>query len=120
MINTVCHFEIPADNVEALQEFYGKLFGWTFEKMPGPIDYRVIQTASQEVEGGLMARVHPQQTIVNYVRVESLEVSTQTAADLGAQVVMPKTPVPGHGWFAVLVDPQGNPIGLWEDDTSVA
>jgi len=42
MINTVCHFEIPADNVDALQDFYGKLFGWKFEKMPGPMDYRMI------------------------------------------------------------------------------
>jgi hypothetical protein len=120
MINTVCHFEIPADNVEALQKFYEKLFGWKFEKMPGPMDYRMIQTGSQEVEGGLMARVHPQQTIVNYVRVEAVEASTQTAVDMGAEVVMPRTPVPGYGWFAVLIDPQKNPIGLWQDDTSAA
>lgn len=120
MINTVCHFEIPADNVEALQKFYGELFGWRFEKMPGPVEYHMINTGSEDVCGGLMARVHPQQTIVNYVRVESVDASTQTAVDMGAEVVMPKTPVPGYGWFAVLIDPQKNPIGLWQDDTSAA
>jgi predicted enzyme related to lactoylglutathione lyase len=27
-----------------------------------------------------------------------------------------KAPVPGMGWFAMLVDPQGNPFALWQSD----
>jgi len=30
--------------------------------------------------------------------------------------VMPKTAVPKMGYFAVCLDPEGNPIGLWEMD----
>ena len=41
MINTVCFFELPADEFEPLQDFYNKLFNWTFEKVPG--GFRVLQ-----------------------------------------------------------------------------
>ncbi len=29
-----------------------------------------------------------------------------------------KSPVPGMGWFAMLIDPQGNPFALWQTDSS--
>ena len=28
----------------------------------------------------------------------------------------PRAPVPGMGWFAMLVDPQGNSFAMWERD----
>jgi predicted enzyme related to lactoylglutathione lyase len=36
--NRVVHFEIPANQPEALTRFYGELFGWKFQKasIPGP------------------------------------------------------------------------------------
>jgi predicted enzyme related to lactoylglutathione lyase len=120
MFNTVCHFEIPADDVETLQKFYKGLFGWTFEKAPGPFDYYFIHTGSESLQGGMMARQHPQQGPVNYVLVESVEAAQQSAVNLGATVLLPKSPVPGMGWFAVLMDPHMNPIGLWQDDRSAS
>ena len=41
MGNTLVHFEIPADNVPALQTFYTGLFDWKIEKYPmaGGMDY---------------------------------------------------------------------------------
>ncbi|MBM3302619.1 MAG: VOC family protein, partial [Deltaproteobacteria bacterium] len=51
MFNTVCHFEIPADDVESLQRFYTRLFGWTFEKAPGPFNYYFIHTGSENLDG---------------------------------------------------------------------
>jgi len=29
-----------------------------------------------------------------------------------------KAPVPGHGWFAVCKDTEGNPFHLWQSDSS--
>ena len=65
MFNTLCHFEIPADNVEALQKFYNGVFGWTFEKMPGDMEYFMINTPGESIKGGMMARQHPQHGPVN-------------------------------------------------------
>jgi hypothetical protein len=122
MLNQVVHYEIPADNVEKLQIFYGALFGWQFEAMPGGTEYYVAQPGGDS--GGpavaLMKRQEPDQPPVSYVTVESVDASVEKAVSMDAAVVMPKTPVPGMGWFAVLVDPDRNPIGLWEDDPSAA
>ncbi len=118
MLNTVCHFEIPADNLESLKEFYSGMFGWTFEKMPGPVEYHVIKTGSEELMGGMMQRQDPSHIPMNYIMVESVDDSVKKAQDMGASICVPKTPVPGMGWFAVLVDPQKNPFGLWQADTA--
>ena len=38
------------------------------------------------------------------------------AVALGGQIVMPKTPVPGMGWFLYFKDPEGNILALWQMD----
>ena len=52
MFNVV-HFEIPADDVERAQKFYGELFGWKIEKFAGPcpMDYWPITTGAEK--GGM-------------------------------------------------------------------
>jgi len=45
------HFEIPAENVEKLKKFYGELFGWKIEKMPGGMDYWGILTVPVDEKG---------------------------------------------------------------------
>jgi hypothetical protein len=46
--------------------------------------------------------------------VASIDAAIEKATKLGAQVALPKTPVPGIGAVAAIVDPQGNVCGLWE------
>lgn len=123
----VVHFEIPADDPEKLAAFYTQLFGWRIEKFPmeGGVDYWSIYTVSVDdkqmpkepgaINGGLTKRQMPQQALTNYVQVESVDQYLTKAKLLGANVVVEKTPIPGMGAFAVLVDPQGNQLGIWEN-----
>jgi predicted enzyme related to lactoylglutathione lyase len=115
--NRIVHFEIPADQPEALTAFYGELFGWKFQKlpMPGP-EYWLCDTGSEGpgINGGIMQRKHPQQPWMNYVDVASIDAAIEKATKLGAKVALPKTPVPGVGAYAAIIDPQGNICGLWE------
>ena len=67
-----------------------------------------------------MKRQMPQQTHLNYVMVESVAEYSDNAKKLGGQVVVSKTAIPKMGYFAVCLDPEGNPIGIWEDDKSAA
>jgi predicted enzyme related to lactoylglutathione lyase len=53
---------------------------------------------------------------VNYVGVESVDEYARKAKRLGAEEVMPKTPVKGMGWFAWLRDTEGNVFAIWEVD----
>ena len=50
-----------------------------------------------------------------YVQVESVADSAAKVEELGGKVIMPKTPVPGMGWFAHFSDTEGNVFALWED-----
>jgi predicted enzyme related to lactoylglutathione lyase len=34
-MSRVVHFEIPVENIEASIVFYQKVFGWTFQMLPG-------------------------------------------------------------------------------------
>lgn len=118
MINTVCFFEVPVDDFGEVQKFYTDLFGWTFEKIPGAFRYYKIDMGSDNNKGGMTARQDPEHTPVNYVKVASVRDALEKAEKLGAKVVVPRKPVPGTGWFAVLHDPNGNRIGLWQEDSS--
>jgi len=68
------------------------------------------------VNGGLMRRMMPEQTPVNYIGVDSVDEFARKAERLGAKVIVPKMPVPGMGWFAQLTDTEGNVFAIWETD----
>lgn len=131
MSHGVVHFDLPADDPDQLAAFYSGLFGWQITKVPmGDMDYWMVQTVPSDnqgmptqpgaINGGLYKRQAPQQLPVNYVEVESVEEYTAKAKALGASVIIEKMPVPGMGWFAQLVDPQGNMLGIWQTDPAAA
>jgi predicted enzyme related to lactoylglutathione lyase len=131
MAHGVVHFEIPADDPEKLVDFYTSLFGWKIEKYPMPGgDYWGVMTvpANEQgmplepgaINGGLYKRQQPGQQPVNYVSVESVDEYASKAKGLGATVIVEKQAVPQMGWFAMLTDPQGNVVGLWQDDPGAA
>ena len=115
--NRIVHFEIPANQPEALTKFYSELFGWKFQKasIPGP-EYWLCDTGSEGpgINGAVMQRQDPQQPWMNYVDVPSIDEAIAKATKLGAHVALPKMPIPGVGAVAAIVDPQGNICGLWE------
>ena len=127
MDHTVVHFEIPADDPDRAAQFYRELFGWDIQKwaMDGGAEYWMVATVPTDgqgrpsrpgVNGGLMRRQHPGHAPVNYVAVEGVDEYTRKAKRLGAEEVLPKTPVKGMGWFAWLKDTEGNVFGIWETD----
>lgn len=114
MNHVLCHFEIPADDPEKMKEFYTQLFGWKIEKSPGFGDYYMIQTGGTP-GGGLMKRPMPQAVPCNYIAVESVDEYAAKVVKLGGKIVVPKTPIPTMGFFAVGIDPEGNCVGLFEE-----
>lgn len=114
---SIIWFEIPVDDIERAQRFYGSLFGWTFNKLPAAIaDYWHIDTGGKDAspDGGMMPRMHPQQPITNYVSVPSVTTAAAKVQKFGGTVCKPKTAVPGMGYFAICLDTEGNTFALWE------
>ncbi len=119
--HTIVHFEIPADNVKKVSNFYSKLFGWKIVKMLGPSEYWAIETIPVDskgmplrngVNGGLMKRQNPEHKPVNYIAVESVDEYMKKIEALGGKVIVPRMEVPGIGWWALAVDPEGNQFAI--------
>ena len=122
--HTVVHFEIPADDVKKLSQFYSKLFGWKIVKMPGPTEYWGIQTVPVDkqgmllrngVNGGMIKRQNSEHKPVNYIAVESVDEYSKKIEELGGRIVVPKMEVPGVGWWAMALDPDGNQFAIMEE-----
>jgi hypothetical protein len=123
MDQTIVHFEIPAKDLEKLKGFYEKVFGWKIVKSPpmAEMEYWIIQTVPTDdkgmllrpgVNGGMYKKEMEGATAVNYVAVADIDKALKEAKRLGAKVVSDKAEIPKIGWFAVLRDPEGNPIGM--------
>jgi predicted enzyme related to lactoylglutathione lyase len=122
-MGSIMHFEIPADDPERAQKFYRELFDWKFEKTAAPTDYWLIETVPPRevgVNGGLVTRQDPGQTVLNYIGVSSAVDTAAKVEELGGEIVMPKTAVPGYGYFVICKDTEGNRFAIWEDDGDAA
>ena len=116
------HFEIPAANPQRAIDFYTTVFGWKFTKWDGgPMEYWMVETgpASEPgINGGLMARQHPEQPCVNTVAVENLDQTVEIVLSNGGSMALPKMPVPGVGWLAYCKDTDGHVFGIMQNDPS--
>ncbi len=111
---TITHIEFPAKDVERAKRFYAALAGWEFGEMqPGYWTFRSgeeghgggIGTAGESVGEGIRV----------YITVDSLEDAVATAEANGGSVQAPPSDIGGgFGRFAVVVDSEGNEIGLWQ------
>ncbi len=114
---SIVWFEIPADEPERASKFYNGLFGWKINPMPAAIkDYWHIDTGGNDAspDGGLMKRMHPQQQITQYVLVPSVTRYATKVEKLGGKVCVPKTAVPGMGYFVICQDTENNTFAIWE------
>lgn len=125
-MSRVCHFEIHATDPETVIAFYTTLFGWKFQKWMGDWEYWMIETGPQEedgINGGLVRRRGPApaegQAVNAYVctvTVESLDPILEKSIQLGATIALPKMCIAEVGWLAYIKDPDGNLLGLMQND----
>ena len=120
----VVHFEIHAADPERAVNFYKTVFDWQFQKWEGPMDYWLVTTGPDDqpgINGGLVRRQGEidGQAVIAYVctiDVADVDASTNKAVSNGAQVVVPKMPIPGVGWLVYCKDTEGNIFGMLQAD----
>ena len=118
------HFMIPADDVDRARRFYTGLLGWQIDPVvPSPdpagmaaMQYHTILTGPAEPgalsTGGLYKR-HQKEPILSFVRVEDIEGVVSKVENLGGKIAIPVTEIPGVGLTAMILDTEGNLIGIW-------
>ena len=115
MGNPLCHFELMVSDVKKSQEFYGKIFDWEFKTDEAMSDYTMISTGI-EPGGGMMKKPDeaPCFALSQYFLVDSIEETLGKVRGAGGKVGVPKTEIPGVGWWALVIDPDGIPVGIFE------
>jgi predicted enzyme related to lactoylglutathione lyase len=124
----VVHFEIHAGDPPRLIDFYGKVFGWTFQKYEGGPDYWTITTGPTDrsgINGGLVRRMGPTPNakeptpVIAYVCTVDVADLDKTAAAIvaaGGTLARPKMAIPGMAWLAYYKDPDSNIFGIFQAD----
>jgi predicted enzyme related to lactoylglutathione lyase len=107
--------ELITSDVAGAREFYGTLFGWTFDdaQMPGGDEYVMFGPADTRI-GGLYTKDDMPTGWITYVGVDSSDDAASRASELGATVLMGPFDVPEAGRMAVVKDPSGGVIQTWQ------
>jgi uncharacterized protein len=69
---------------------------------------------NEALRGGMIKRQNPQQGLINFIVVDSIDDYSSKVQQLGGNIVVPKTPVSGMGFFAVCLDTENNSFAIWE------
>jgi len=126
----VMHFEVHASDPDRLIAFYTDLFGWSFAKWDGPMDYWLITTGPNDqpgINGGLVRRhgpaptgMQPSTAFICTINVDSAESTLARGVELGGLIALPLMAVPGIGWLGYLKDVDGNTFGVMQTDPNAA
>ena len=114
MGHPVVQFEIMDRDGDALERFYGGLFGWRIE----PVEetqggYRIVHTdAGRGIDGGLGSFPGAPAYTTVYVHVDDVDAAVARAQELGATVLAPAREVSPGVVTAILRDPEGHVVGL--------
>lgn len=98
--------------------FYARVFGWSLPDdghrrcwvISGTDDSRLGLDGGGDVVTAGVPTVH----------VADLDATTAIAVAAGGEVLVARVPLPGAGWVAYLADPEGNLLGVMQDDPSAA
>ena len=118
-MSRVIHFEIPAAEPDRAAAFYGKAFGWKFDKWPGPMEYWMVVTGKEGepgINGGMMKKPGGISSTTNTIGVDSVDGAIAAVLKAGGKNIMPKTPIPTIGYFAYCEDTEGNIFGVMQAD----
>ena len=117
---TIVYFNISADDMERAKNFYAELFDWKIEKVTEPLEYYSIETTAlsgeEGISGGITKREYPDQKIITFIGVPSVDECIDKVKKLGGKVLELNTDAAGVGYLAIFNDTENNTFGLWKED----
>ncbi len=107
------HIEIAGRDGDQLKKFYAELFDWQIERKDvSGFDYYDIEIElGGKPSAGIRHEPDGKAEIVVYIEVDDLAGTVAKAEKLKAKVRIPPMAY-GELSFALIEDPEGNPIGL--------
>lgn len=119
-VGSPCWADLWTSDVEGSRRFYGELFGWEAQE-PSPEfgGYFMFTRDGVPVAGGMgdMGDMRANNSWKIYLSVDDAAKTVEAAEANGARVVAPATAVADIGVQAVLIDPTGAAVGVWQAGT---
>ena len=70
----------------------------------------------EKLGGGFnpISEENPAGTVMVYIQAEDIEATLADIEAHGGKMILPKSEIPGVGWFAFFTDPTGNQVALYK------
>ena len=111
----LCHFEFMTDAPDKCKAFYADVFGWEYDDsaMEG---YSLVKTEGPP-SGGVMQRPPeaPVAALNVYFQVDDIDATLAKAKAAGGTIILPKTPIPNVGSYAMFIDTEGLCVGIFQE-----
>lgn len=116
----VLHFEIHADDPQRAVDFYKNVFGWTFKKWSGPMEYWIAMTGDKSsigIDGAVTKRMEPLakgrfNSYLCTIDVPDIDKYIEKIKENGGKVLTEKMEIPQVGMYAPCEDTEGNSFGI--------
>ncbi len=120
-----CWIELNTSDVAAAKQFYSAIFDWQAVDSPAGPDMVYTMLTLRDLEIGAMCELQPEAKAhgvpahwMPYVATASADASAAKAAELGGTVLAGAFDVMDAGRMAILQDPQGASICVWQANQS--
>ena len=109
----IAHVEIPTTDLDMESLFLNNVFSWEFKAFgKGYLlfnNHKGIMVGLRKVESVTVG-----DTTVFHVNITDIDEIHKKAKENGGKVKEGKTVIPAMGWYALINDPEGNTIGLYQ------
>lgn len=111
--------ELGTRDPKGAGDFYGSLFDYDVKEMPmGESTYTILNKGETQTAGIMPMQGEGWEGVppywLPYFAVEKAQAAVDTASASGGTVIVPPTPIPDVGTFAVLQDPTGGVFAVLE------
>jgi len=117
MADAINWFEIPVRDLERATRFYEAMLGTKLKREKfGDMAMAVFQTSDRSDVGGALVADPKREPgaggALVYLDAPKIDEVIARASKAGGKVVLPKTDIGDPGWIAIVVDTEGNSVGL--------
>jgi hypothetical protein len=122
-MNPVVHFEMPAEDRKRMADFYAKTFGWKMQMFGEEMaNYVLVSTTDTDesgnattpgaINGGFFIKTSDNTAPSVVISVDDINAHVKKVTDAGGKVLGEPAEIPGIGWYASFIDPEGNRVSM--------
>jgi predicted enzyme related to lactoylglutathione lyase len=124
-MNPVVHFEMPAENMQRIADFYSKVFGWQTQMMGEEMGNYVVVTTSEAddngrpkmpgtINGGFYPKYEgkPPYCPSFVIAVDDINETLRKIREANGKVLGEPVEIPGVGTYISFIDTEGNRLSI--------